>query len=142
MTHSRPAKCVIPWCIFLALMFVSPAVCFAANHYVWCGAGGSGSGNDWSNAFTDLPVSLVRGDTYVVAGNSVCRYNFHLFNDAVSGTSVITVRKANAAQDSGVAGWQSSFETRRGPRRVRAARGPRARGVPHRPRPSALRRRR
>jgi len=82
-----------------------------ANRYVWCGATGTGTGADFTNASTDLPTNLPRGDTYVVAGSDSCQYAPHSFDDAVSGTTVITVRKAVAASDSGVAGWQASFAT-------------------------------
>jgi len=82
----------------------------AATKYVWCGATGTGTGADFTNAYTDLP-SLVRGDTYVVAGSTTCTYPEHNFNTAESGTTLITVRHANATDDGGVAGWQASFGT-------------------------------
>jgi len=84
---------------------------FAANHYVRAGASGNGSGADWTNAYTTLPSSLVRGDTYVVAGGS---YGGHEFADPVSGTALITIRKASSAapySDNLIAGWNSTYET-------------------------------
>jgi hypothetical protein len=43
-----------------------------ANIYVWSGAGGSGNGSSWANAFTGLPAATTRagaaaGDVYFVA---------------------------------------------------------------------------
>jgi hypothetical protein len=84
---------------------------FATTHYVKAGATGSGSGTDWTNAYPSLPASLIRGDTYVVAGGS---YGAHTFSDPTSGTTLITIRKASSAsayQDNLVAGWNSTFET-------------------------------
>src|SRR5438445_11254219 len=81
--------------VFLLLAF--PDVSFAANHYVWCGASGTASGADFTNASTDLPSRLTRGDTYYVAGSNSCTYGVHTFNDAPSGTRVISIIKATAA---------------------------------------------
>ena len=59
--------------LLLVLLFCTPVQ--AANHYVRAGATGSADGTDWTNAFTDLPATLTRGDTYFVAdgtyGNGV-----------------------------------------------------------------------
>ena len=97
--------------ILLFLLWAVPSPSIAANRYVWCGAAGAGTGVDFINATTDLPASLVRGDTYYVAGSATCTYAVHTFNDAESGTSVITIKKANAADNSAVAGWQAAFAT-------------------------------
>jgi hypothetical protein len=101
------------WKFSLLLLFLLalPGVSLAANHYVWCGASGGNTGADFTNAYTDLPSSLTRGDTYYVAGSSSCSYGAHKFNDALSGTSVISILHATASANSGVAGWQSSFGT-------------------------------
>src|SRR5215470_3950389 len=68
---------------FLCFIFSVTPKCWAANHYVRAGATGSGTGADWTNAFTDLPASLVRGDLYYVAAGT---YKPHLFGDSDSGT--------------------------------------------------------
>jgi hypothetical protein len=86
-----------------------PTVLFGANHYAWCGASGAGTGAEWTDAFTDLPASLTRGDTYYVAGSSSCTYGAHTFNDPLSGTSVISILRATAANSGSVPGWQASF---------------------------------
>ena len=38
-----------------------------ANRYVREAAAGANDGTDWTNAYTTLPASLTRGDTYYVA---------------------------------------------------------------------------
>lgn len=93
------------WLLVYAVLTCLSAQALAANHYVWCG--GKGTGADFNNAYTDLPASLVRGDTYVVAGSTSCTYGVHHFAD--SGTTPITIRRASALLDAGVAGYQSSF---------------------------------
>lgn len=95
--------------VLIALCVLSNAPAFAASHYVWCAASGTASGADFTNATTDLPTSLTRGDTYIIAGSVSCNYASHTFQDVESGTTLITIRKAQAVNDSGVAGWQASF---------------------------------
>ncbi|MGD1082667.1 MAG: hypothetical protein ABR881_30500 [Candidatus Sulfotelmatobacter sp.] len=97
--------------ILLLFLLAFTGVSVAANHYVWCGATGSATGADFTNAYADLPASLVRGDTYYIAGSASCSYGAHTFNDALSGTSVISILHATASANSGVAGWQASFGT-------------------------------
>lgn len=95
----------------LLFLLVFPGSSLAANHYVWCGASGSATGADFTNAHTDLPPSLTRGDTYYVAGSNSCTYGAHTFNDALSGTRVISILHATTSANSGVAGWQANFGT-------------------------------
>lgn len=85
-----------------------PSLLVAANHYVRAGATGNGSGTDWTNAYTDLPASLVRGDTYYIAAGSYVPYG-HTFNDPESGTSVITLKTATQADHGTDTGWSSSY---------------------------------
>lgn len=87
----------------ISLTFVAPA---AADYYVRAGAGGNGSGSDWSNAFSALPSSLVRGQTYWVADGS---YGSYTFDDSQSGSTYITVRKATVADHGTDSGWSSSY---------------------------------
>ena len=75
-------------------------------HYVRAGATGSGTGSDWTNAFTDLPASLIRGDTYYIAAGI---YGGHTFNDALSGTQVIEIRAVTVADHGTDAGWLASY---------------------------------
>ena len=93
---------VLVWLAALVL----PTASWAANRYVRAGAIGNGSGSDWTNAYPDLPASLVRGDTYYVATGS---YSYHFFSDAESGTSVITVKAATLADHGTNTGWSTSY---------------------------------
>lgn len=88
------------------LLFLMTPACQAASHFVRSGATGSGSGVDWTNAFTDLPSSLIRGDLYYVAAGT---YKPHLFNDPDSGTSTIEVRAATVADHGTPTGWSDAF---------------------------------
>jgi hypothetical protein len=75
-------------------------------YYVRAGASGNGSGTDWSNAFNQLPDSLIRGATYLVADGS---YPGRTFSDPASGTSQIQIRKATAADHGTNAGWSDAY---------------------------------
>ena len=84
----------------------------AANHYIRQGATGSNNGNDWTNAWTTLPSTLTRGDTYYIGDGT---YGFYTFNDAVSGTTYIYIKKATVADHGqggtpdGSVGWNDSY---------------------------------
>src|SRR4030042_2436744 len=76
---------------------------------VYCvraGATGTNNGSDWNNAFSTLPATLVRGATYYVADGE---YSAYKFDDSVSGTSVITIKKATASDHGTNTGWLSSY---------------------------------
>lgn len=85
-------------------MFVGYAE--AANKYVRPGAAGKNDGSDWINAYSALPSSLVRGDTYYLANGS---YGARTFSDPNSGTSVITIKKATEADHGTNVGWSSTY---------------------------------
>lgn len=74
--------------------------------YVRAGASGSGSGDDWTNAYTALPATLVRDTTYWVADGSYAAYTF---DDALDGTKVIRVKKASAGLHGTDTGWSSGY---------------------------------
>jgi hypothetical protein len=74
----------------------------AANRYVREGATGTADGSDWTNAYTALPATLTRGDTYYIADGSYAAYTF---DDAVSSTTLITIRKATASSHGTDTGW-------------------------------------
>jgi hypothetical protein len=78
----------------------------AANKYVRSDATGRNDGSDWTNAYTTLPSSLVRGDTYYLADGS---YGARTFADANSGTTVIAIKKATDADHGTDVGWSSSY---------------------------------
>lgn len=94
---------VLAWLLIL-LQVAGPA--FAANHYVRAGAGGTASGNDWTNAYTALPAALTRGDTYYIADGSYAGYTF---DDATSGTTLITIKKATIADHGVSTGWLDTY---------------------------------
>jgi hypothetical protein len=75
-----------------------------ANHYIL--EGGSGDGSSWSSPWDDLPSTLARGDTYYIGDGN---YSAYTFDDAESGTSVITIKKATAADHGTETGWSSSY---------------------------------
>ncbi|MGZ3768303.1 MAG: hypothetical protein ACXVCP_02150 [Bdellovibrio sp.] len=78
----------------------------AANHYVREGATGSASGTDWVNAYTSLPTTLIRGDTYYIAAGN---YPGQSFDTPASGTTLINIKKA-IESDHGIAtGWQTNY---------------------------------
>lgn len=98
---------------FLAiLLWLAMAVpSFAANHYVRAGASGSANGSDWTNACTDFSgscavSSLVRGDTYYVGTGTYASVEF---TTAESGSLVITVKGATAADHGTSTGWNAAY---------------------------------
>jgi hypothetical protein len=88
--------------IILTLFF--PFTCLAENYYIL--QGGSGDGSSWSSAWDDLPATLTRGDTYYVGDGS---YNGYTFDDAVSGTTLITIKKATSSDHGTEIGWSSAY---------------------------------
>ena len=99
-----------PVLVLLPLLMASNFL-FAANHYVLPAATGNGSGSDWATACPGFsgacaPSSMVRGDVYYIGAGSYPTINF---NAPVSGTSVITIRKATAADHGTATGWSASY---------------------------------
>ena len=83
-----------------------PVFANAANQYVRDGAAGRNDGTDWVNAYTKLPASLKRGDTYYLADGN---YGSAVFSTANSGTATITIKKATDADHGTATGWASSY---------------------------------
>jgi hypothetical protein len=79
---------------------------FAASHCVREAASGDNDGTDWDNAYTELPASLTRGDTYYVADGT---YDSYTLDDNESGTAVITIKKATAADHGPATGWSAGY---------------------------------
>lgn len=99
----------------LVLAFLLFSQCaLAANHYVLAGAGGSGSGADWTNAYTDFgvgagkvnPSSMVRGDVYFVGTGT---YSATTFHTPISGALTITVKGATVSDHGTATGWSNAF---------------------------------
>ena len=102
-----PAWKSLPFGVGLLLVILTvPGLLLAANHYIRAGATGNGSGSDWTNAYTNLPTSLVRGDTYYLAAGTYAQ-NGHVFND--SGTALITLKTATPSDHGTSTGWSDSY---------------------------------
>ncbi|MGZ3768302.1 MAG: hypothetical protein ACXVCP_02145 [Bdellovibrio sp.] len=80
----------------------------AANHFVRESANGSANGTDWFNAYKSLPTTLIRGDTYYIAGGS---YPSNSFDTPTSGSALIIIKKATESDHGIETGWQSSYGT-------------------------------
>lgn len=92
------------WAMVLLMLSASQAL--AADHYIRAGATGSNNGSDWNNAYPSLPASLQRGATYYIADGS---YPSYTFDDAESGTTTITIRKATVADHGTSTGWVDAY---------------------------------
>lgn len=105
-----PARSVRNFCrnliLGLLLVLTHAVSASAANQYVRAGATGGNNGTDWTNAYTNLPATLTRGDTYYVADGS---YGAYVFDDAVSGTTKIFLKKATGADHGTETGWLASY---------------------------------
>lgn len=91
--------------LFLIIVFL-PVQAICAEHYVRAGASGSNNGSDWANAYSSLPSSLTRGDTYYIADGS---YNSYSFDDPTSGTLYIYIKKATASEHGINTGWSDTY---------------------------------
>jgi len=79
-------------------------------HYVFAGATGNNDGSDWTNAWTELPATLIRGDIYYVGAGT---YSSYTFDDAVSGTDSIKILFADSASTPAIAsinGWTTAID--------------------------------
>jgi hypothetical protein len=96
--------------LLILLTLIIPNIAMAANLFVRAGATGLGTGNNWTDAYTQLPAALVRGNTYYIAAGN---YPSHAVRDSVNGTSLITIKKATMS-DYGCTsscGWNDSYAT-------------------------------
>src|ERR1700752_4792256 len=93
------------------VLMLSSFAMAAANHYVLSSANGNSSGSDWTNACKDFTgscsvSSLVRGDTYYVGTGT---YSGRTFDTAASGTQMITIKGATAADHGTSTGWSNTI---------------------------------
>ena len=87
---------------------VSDAVTIAAQTYhIRTGASGNGDGSNWTNAFTTIPTSFGRGDTYYIADGTYS--GNHTLDDALVGTAYIYVKKATESAHGSGTGWSSTY---------------------------------
>ena len=112
---STQTKLFLFLALLMSMLFLGTLSAEAAsNHYVRSGASGNNSGSDWTNAYTDIPSTLVRGDTYYVADGT--GYSGNGLNTPVSGTTPIYIKKCpssslkvDACQS--VSGWSNNYGT-------------------------------
>lgn len=88
----------------MILLFGSQ-IAYAQNYYIRSNATGAKNGSDWTNAFTNLPATLVRGDVYYIASGTYGNYTFA----NVSGTAPVTVKKATVSDHGTNTGWNDSY---------------------------------
>src|SRR5437867_1108346 len=107
MSHHLVARKLLRCLVLLSLVaLVLPTTSWGAKRHVRAGASGNGSGSDWTNAYTNLPATLIRGDTYYVAAGS---YGNHNFNDTETGTTVITIKAVTIAEHGTDVGWSNGY---------------------------------
>lgn len=92
--------------VLAILLFGSMSVQAQTIYYVRAGANGAKNGSDWNNAYDKLPASLSRGATYYIAGGN---YGSYIFDDPVSGTQLITIKKATNSDHGTATGWSNSY---------------------------------
>ncbi len=90
----------------LLILLVFPGLANAANWHVRSGATGSNNGSNWSDAWTTLPGTLARGDTYYIADGS---YGGYTFNDSESGSTYVFIKKATGSDHGTATGWSSDY---------------------------------
>jgi hypothetical protein len=88
----------------LILLITSPL--FAANICVGPSAAGNGSGSDWSNQAQWSTLTFARGNTYYLSDGT---YEGRTLSTAASSTSLITIKKAIAADHVTDTGWSSTM---------------------------------
>lgn len=99
--------------IFLTALII-PGLSMAADHCVRPGLTYNGDGSTWGaatssggvGAYNALPATLVRGDTYYLADGN---YGGYTFDDAVSGSTYIRIKKATVAEHGTHTGWDNSY---------------------------------
>lgn len=80
-----------------------------AQKYLWAGATGAGTGNNWTDAYTSLSTfesNLSRNTTNYVAEGS---YGSATFNVAASGSQLIVIRKATTNEHGTSTGWSDAM---------------------------------
>jgi hypothetical protein len=95
-------------CLFFILLIAAP--CFAASKYIRAGAAGAGTGDSWADAYPAFSgFTWTRGNTYYVAGGTYTAEATITITPA--GTTPLYIKKANATDNSGDAGWNASYAT-------------------------------
>lgn len=92
--------------VAVALLFLVAPLAIGANRHVTPSGSGAQTGVDWDNAYAGLPATLNRGDVYYIADGN---YGGYTFDDAASGTTLITVKKAIESDHGSNVGWVSTL---------------------------------
>ncbi len=107
--------------VIVAVMLLTAQLAFAAagcdgsgNCYIRAGATGTGSGANWTNAYTGFgttagkinPAGMARGVTYWIAAGS---YGSVTFSTPNSSTAVITLKSATAGNHGPALDWNNAF---------------------------------
>jgi hypothetical protein len=96
---------------FLILLFAIPS--FAANKHIRVGASGTGSGDDWTNAYASFAAATAAGysrsNTYYVAGGTYSENP--TIACTIDGTNWLVVKKATVADHGSATGWNDSYGT-------------------------------
>ena len=107
------ARRLRPWflCSFftsctLAVFLTAISTASAANVYIRSQATGANNGTDWINAYTSIPSPMIRGNTYYLAAGT---YGSYTFSVPISGSTLITLKKATAADHGTHTGWSSTY---------------------------------
>ena len=92
---------------YLLFFLLLATVANAANFYVKPTASGTGDGSSWTNALgqTFTPVRGTGNTYYIADGN----YSSKSWNTAPSSTTIITIKKATAADHGTETGWTSDL---------------------------------
>jgi hypothetical protein len=119
---NRAAERTIRLAVALFVIIIAPRYVQAAagcdgagNCYIYASATGSGTGANWTNAYTGFgsgagkinPGSMTRGVTYWIGAGSYGAVNF---SSASSGTTVITLESATAANHGPAGDWNNSIQ--------------------------------
>lgn len=97
--------------LLLSIFLLASLTSFAATKHLRPGASGTGSGDNWTDAYTTaaaLAAGLGRGDVgYVAAGTC----GSATFNVAASGSTWIVIKRATVAEHGSETGWDNSYAT-------------------------------
>ena len=82
------------------------SACSTRSLYVLPGGSGARNGTDWANAISGLPGTLERDTVYWLGAGG---YGAYTFDDAASGSTGITIRKATADMHGTETGWSAGL---------------------------------
>ncbi|MGZ3806242.1 MAG: hypothetical protein ACXWMH_07445 [Syntrophales bacterium] len=91
--------------LILAALLSLPVASQATDHYIRAGATGTANGSDWTNAWTNIPATLIRGDTYYIASGAYASHTFQ----ALDGTSYVYLKKATMTSHGTATGWNDIY---------------------------------